>query len=87
MCAGCYIDWELILDIYFENGELPSVVYCELKKAVEEAFLFGWLEESDFLIHKWWPDDYYPDNYYDEEVIWPEEKIRNLVGWRECGGK
>jgi len=58
MCAGCYIDWELIIDIYYENREDACVVYGMLGDAVQAAFEADFLQENDSLIRKWLPDDY-----------------------------
>ena len=58
-CLGCYIDWDLIVDIYDKNGEFACVIYGMLADAVEEAFLFNWIQEDNSFIRKWLPDDYY----------------------------
>ena len=53
MCSGCYIDWKLVEDIYYENRESSLIIYGMIGEAVEEAFDLDFLYKDDSLIRKW----------------------------------
>lgn len=53
-CFGCQRDWDRVVDIYCNNGQLGAfALYGRIVEAVEDAFHMGFLQEDDPLVLKW----------------------------------
>ena len=55
MCLNCEYDWQIILEIFEENGEDAVIVLGLLREAVEDACAEGFLNEGHLLVKKWCP--------------------------------